>query len=83
MSSALRKRYVDFFGKQLFEIIKYMPPPARCLDLKTGEWTMINDEKWQPLIDKRIKENQAFLEKAFPELYETQMTRETELNIKL
>lgn len=64
------QRYVEFFGKQLFEIVKYMPPPARVLDLKTGEWTMVNDEKWQPLIDKRIKENQDFLEKKFPELYE-------------
>lgn len=46
-----------------------MPAPVRILNVSTGEWSIINDEKWQSLIDKTLKEQVTFLEKTFPEFY--------------
>lgn len=61
--------YLDLFSRQLFHIYCYMPCPKRIIDWKTGECEIINDEKWQAVIDK-VKEGQMeILESSFPEFY--------------
>ena len=62
-------RIVTAFSKQLAHVLQYMPAPTRILDLKTGEWTIVNDEKWQQLIDKIVSQQQDYLKKEFPEFY--------------
>ena len=63
------QQYIDFFSHQLYNIYCVMPAPKIVLNLSTGEWSIINDEKWQSLIDKTLKEQSSFLEKTFPEFY--------------
>ena len=61
--------YLDYFSKQLFHIFSIMPAPKRKLHLDTGEWEIINDEKWQALIDKVTAQQHKFLKESFPEFY--------------
>lgn len=56
------------FAKRLGQILSIMPVPARVFNGETGEWTVINDPKWQALIDKNIEMANDFLQKEFPEL---------------
>ncbi len=61
--------YLELFRKQLFNIYVIMPAPLRKLDLKTGEWEVINDPKWQKLIDRVTARQIEYLKTEFPEFY--------------
>ena len=63
--------YLDLFAKQLAQIYTIMPAPKRILDLKTGEWGIINDEKWENFIEDIKAQQEAFLQSSFPEFYQT------------
>ena len=57
----------EVFTKELAYYFSIMPAPARVFNRGTGEWTVINDHKWQVLIDKKVEMANEYLQKEFPE----------------
>lgn len=61
--------YLDYFGQQLFNVVAIMPAPKRIFHFATGEWEIVNDPKWQQLIDKIKDERDKYLQTEFPEFF--------------
>lgn len=61
------QRVKEFFTNKLAYYFSIMPPPSRVLDINTGEWSVVNDPKWQALIDKTVQIGNDYLQKEFPE----------------
>ncbi len=62
--------YLDAFSTQMARVYQIMPTPKRTLNLKTGEWGIIQDEKWQAIVDKLFHQQREYLKTSFPEFFE-------------